>query len=222
MRGVGWYEEQVLPRAVDLVLGRRHFAAIRARVAAGLSGDVVEIGFGSGRNVPHYPPAVARVRAVEPVATGWRLAAGRLRASAVDVEKLGLDGQRLPLPDHSVDHVLSTWTLCTIPDPARALTEIRRVLRPGGSLHFAEHGLSPDVDVASWQRRLTPIQRRVAGGCHLDRPIAELVAGCGLAVQRLATYYLPGPRAFGYMFEGVARNADGHLPAGRSRPDSDA
>ena len=165
---------------------------------------MVEIGFGSGRNVPYYPAAVARVRAVDPATVGRKLAAKRVAASRVPVEYVGLDGQELPLADGSVDHVLTTWTLCTIPDVDRALAEVRRVLRSGGALHFAEHGLSPDPKVARWQDRLTPIQRRIGGGCHLNRPIDRLVAGAGLVVARMDNYSMRGPNAFGYMFEGVA------------------
>jgi ubiquinone/menaquinone biosynthesis C-methylase UbiE len=120
---------------------------------------------------------------------------------------VGLDGQALPLDSASVDHVLTTWTLCTIPDVERALAEIRRVLRPNGLLHLAEHGRSADGTVARWQDRLTPLQRRVAGGCHLNRPIEQLVADSGLKLARLDNYYAKGPRPFGYMYEGVARKS---------------
>jgi ubiquinone/menaquinone biosynthesis C-methylase UbiE len=201
---VGFYQDQVLPRATDVLLGGREFARLRARVVADLEGEVLEVGFGSGRNVPHYPPAIKRVRAVDPATVGRRLAAKRIAASPVPVEYIGLDGQDLPLEDGSVDHVLTTWTLCTIPDVARALAEIRRVLRPGGSLHFLEHGRSPDPKVFRWQDRLTPIQRRIAGGCHLNRPIDQLVRNAPLEITSLDNYYIRGPKPLGYMFEGVA------------------
>lgn len=201
---VGFYREQVLPRVVDVVLSGRELSRARTRVASALEGEVVEVGFGSGRNVPYYPPAVTRVRAVDPATAGRTLAAKRVAASRVPVEYVGLDGQELPLEDGSVDHVLTTWTLCTIPDVNRALAEIVRVLRPGGALHFVEHGLSPDPKVARWQDRLTPIQRRIAGGCHLNRPIDQLVAGAGLVVTRMDNWSMRGPKAFGYLYEGVA------------------
>jgi SAM-dependent methyltransferase len=201
---VGFYGEQIVPRLTDLALSGRPFDCLRARVTADLEGEVLEIGFGSGRNLPHYPPTVTRVRAVEPSGVGRKLAAGRVAASPVPVEFVGLDGQELPIEDASVDHVLTTWTLCTIPDVARALHEVRRVLNPGGSLHFVEHGRAPYPRVARWQDRLTPIQRRVAGGCHLNRPIDELVAASGLVLQRLDHPTVPGPRAFTYTYEGVA------------------
>ncbi len=201
---MGVYEDQVLARITDLALSGKPFARARARVASPLEGDVLEVGFGSGRNVPHYPVAVTRVRAVDPATVGQKLAAKRLASSPVALEYIGLDGQQLPVEDASVDHVLTTWTLCTIPDVGRALSEIRRVLRPGGALHFVEHGRSPEPRVAAWQDRLTPLQRRIFGGCHLNRPIGELVAASGLEVTRMDNYSIRGPKVFGYMFEGLA------------------
>ncbi len=201
---MGLYDEQILPRLIDVALGGREFGRLRARVASELEGEVLEVGFGSGRNVPYYPPSVKRVRAVDPATVGRKLAAKRTAASSVPVEFIGLDGQDLPLDDGSVDHVLTTWTLCTIPDAHGALTEIRRVLRPGGSLHFLEHGRSPDRRIADWQERLTPITTRIAGGCHPNRPIGELLTNAELEVARLENYYVRGPKSLGYMYEGVA------------------
>lgn len=201
---MGFYRTQIVPRFADIALRGRELSRLRARVAAGLEGEVLEVGFGSGLNVPHYPPAVTRVRAVEPATVARKLAARRVAESSVPIDYVGLDGEDLPLDDASVDHVLTTWTLCTIPDVPRALAEIRRVLRPGGGLHFLEHGRSSDPAVVRWQDRLTPLQRRIAGGCHLNRPIDQLVANCGLRVTELENYYLKGPRMFGCMFEGVA------------------
>jgi ubiquinone/menaquinone biosynthesis C-methylase UbiE len=201
---MGIYANQVLPRLVDLVMRRREFIEIRERVAADLDGEVLEVGFGSGLNVPHYPPRVTRVLAVDPATLGRKLAARRVAASRVPIDYVGLDGQRLPLESAGIDHVLTTWTLCTIPDVERALTEIARVLRPGGTLRFVEHGRSPDPGVARWQDRLTPMQRRVAGGCHLNRPIQELIARSGLTLTRVDNYYAKGPKPFDYMYEGTA------------------
>jgi ubiquinone/menaquinone biosynthesis C-methylase UbiE len=201
---MGFYDERILPRLTDRVMRRRELTEIRARVAADLDGEVLEVGFGSGLNVPHYPPTVTRVLAVDPATLGRKLAANRVAASPVPVDYIGLDGQTLPLDSASIDHVLTTWTLCTIPDVERALDEIRRVLRPGGSFHFVEHGRSPDATVARWQDRLTPLQRRVAGGCHLNRPIRDLVTGSGLTLTRIENYYSKGPKSFGYMYEGTA------------------
>jgi ubiquinone/menaquinone biosynthesis C-methylase UbiE len=201
---VGFYVDHVLPRITDVALRGNEFTEARARVCAGLDGEVLEVGFGSGRNVPHYPADVRRVRAVDPATVGRKLAAGRVAASTVPVEYVGLDGEHLPIDDESVDHVLTTWTLCTIPDVERALDEMRRVLRPGGSLHFVEHGCAPDPTTARWQDRLTPIQRRVFGGCHLNRPIDALVRGAGLRLATLDNYFVRGPKPFGYLFEGIA------------------
>jgi ubiquinone/menaquinone biosynthesis C-methylase UbiE len=201
---VGFYDNQVVPRCTDLVMRRRELTPIRARVSASLDGDVLEVGFGSGLNVPYYPPGVTRVHAVDPATIGRKLAAKRVASSSVPVEYVDLDGQALSLESASIDHVLTTWTLCSIPDVGRALSEIRRVLRSGGLFHFVEHGRSPDPNVAAWQNRLTPFQRRVAGGCHLNRPIDQLVLNSGLELTRLENYYAKGPRPFGYMFEGVA------------------
>jgi ubiquinone/menaquinone biosynthesis C-methylase UbiE len=206
---MGFYGEQVLPRVTDRALRGNEAARLRARVTAGLSGEVLEVGFGSGLNMPYYPPAVQRVRAVDPSAVARKLAAGRAAASTVPVEYIGVDARALPLADASVDYVVSVLTLCTIPAAGRALAEIRRVLRPGGAFHFMEHGLSPQATVARWQHRLTPLQRRVFGGCHLNRPIGQLVTGAGLELTRLDNYYLTGTRAFGYMFDGVAAKPGG-------------
>lgn len=201
---MGWYRDQILPRGVDLVMRGKDFAGPRARTTAGLEGEVLEIGFGSGLNIPYYPAGIKRVRAVDPATVGRKLAAKRAASCAVPIEYIGSDAETLPVGDASVDHVLSTWTLCTIPDPSRALAEIRRVLRPGGAFHFVEHGLAPDPKVARLQHRLTPLQRRAFGGCHLDRPIEQLVTAAGLELTRLDNYYMKGPRAQGYIFEGVA------------------
>lgn len=201
---MGWYGEQVLPRVVNSALGSKRFGPMRERVASGLSGDVVEVGFGSGLNVPYYPASVRRVKAVEPSAVGKKLAAERVAASPTLIEFVGLDGASLPLEDQSADHVLTTWTLCTIPDVESALEEMRRVLRPGGTLHFLEHGRSSDEKVARAQDRWTPLNRRLGGGCHLNRPMLDLLEGSGLEVTKIETYYIQGPKAFRYMYEGLA------------------
>jgi len=170
---------------------------LRRRVCSALAGDVIEIGFGSGLNVPFYPAAVTAVAAIEPSDLSWRLASDRVAASAVPVTRSGLDGQSLPFDDRSFDVALSTWTLCTIPDVATALKEVRRVLRPGGQLHFLEHGLAPDERVRRWQRRLDPLQQRIAGGCHFTRPIVDLVTAAGFTITELDVFYEPGPKVGG-------------------------
>ena len=215
----------MVPRIIDVVMNRADLRQIRDRVASGLGGEVLEVGFGSGLNVPHYPQAVSRVIAVDPAQVGRKLAAKRIAASPVPVEFAGLDGEQLPWEAGRFDHVLLTWTLCTIPHPGRGLAEICRVLRPGGELHFADHGRSPDPQVARWQDRLTPLQRRVSGGCHLNRPIGELIAGSGLQISEMDNYYLEGPKAFGYTFEGratkpAAATGSEAAPTTGSRPDA--
>jgi ubiquinone/menaquinone biosynthesis C-methylase UbiE len=167
---------------------------------------VLEISFGSGLNVPHYPATVRSVAAAEPSDVGWRLAQQRLGVAEVPVQRSGLDGQSLPFTDDTFDSALSTFSLCTIPDVATALREVRRVLRTGGTLHFVEHGRARDEAVHRWQRRLEPVQKRVAGGCRLARPIDELLTGAGFVLERLERGYLPKePRPFGSLYEGVAR-----------------
>ena len=191
-----FYDEQVLPRIINVACNVGTAKEQRSRVCAGLTGEVVEIGFGSGLNVPFYPAAVAGVAAVEPADVGWRLAGKRLAAVSVPVHRAGLDGQLLPFADHTFDSALSTWTLCTIPDVAAALRELRRVLVPGGALHFVEHGLAPDEPVRRWQRRLEPVQQRVAGGCHLTRPIADLLVAAGFVITDLDVFYERGAPRF--------------------------
>jgi SAM-dependent methyltransferase len=202
---VGFYANRVLPRLTHLSCHAKSAEPLRRRVCAGLSGRVVELGFGSGLNVPFYPAAVTQVAAVEPADVAWQLAAERVRTSPVPVERAGRDGAALPFPDGSYDAAVSTWTLCTIPDAAGALGELRRVLRPGGTLHFVEHGLAPDERVRRWQHRLEPLQNRVFG-CSLSRPIVDLVTAAGFTVVDLDVFYAPGAK-YGSAFSlGVARS----------------
>ncbi|MFA6300533.1 MAG: class I SAM-dependent methyltransferase [Nocardioides sp.] len=189
---------------VDWSLRAPEIGELRTDVCTGLRGEVLEVGFGSGLNTRFYPADVSTVSAVEPSDLAWRLSERRRTASSVPVVRVGLDGQRLAADDASYDSVLSTFTLCTIPDVSRALAEVRRVLRPGGSLHFVEHGLAPEPGVVVWQRRLDPVQRRLAGGCHLSRDIPALVRDAGLEIEELRAEYLPGPRVsrpwtYGYL-----------------------
>ncbi|MFI1394572.1 class I SAM-dependent methyltransferase [Streptomyces sp. NPDC020681] len=195
---MGFYAERVVPRIVNVACGAKQAGPLRRRVCEGLEGEVVEIGFGTGHNVPFYPPAVTGVAAVEPSELGWRLAGERIGASSIPVRRAGLDGQSLPFEDDSFDAALSTWTLCTIPDAVAALREVRRVLKPGGTLHFVEHGLAPEQDenVRRWQRRLDPVNQRFLGGCHLTRPIVEMLTTAGFTITELDVFYEKGaPKA---------------------------
>lgn len=204
---MGVYENKVLPRMIDLACGNKGAHSIRRRVCEDLHGRVVEIGFGSGHNVPFYPPSVTAVAAIEPADVGWQLASKRLATATVPVERTGLDGQSLPLDDDSCDTALSTWTLCTIPDVAVALSEVRRVLKPGGTLHFVEHGLAPDDKVRRWQHRMEPLQKKLFGGCHLTRSITDLLAEAGFTLTEVDAFYERGPKVLSAYTVGIAHSA---------------
>jgi ubiquinone/menaquinone biosynthesis C-methylase UbiE len=202
---MGFYGEQVLPRLIDKLCGMHDMDQWRRRAVAGLTGTVVEIGFGSGLNVPLYPATVERVLAVEPSAVARKLAAERVAASPVPIEFVGLDGQGLPLDDASADSALSTFTLCTIPDEGRALREVHRVLRPGGQLHVVEHGLHGDERVHRRQTRIEPLNRRLAGGCHLTRDHWTAIRNAGFELESASTEMARGPRTHSCFYVGIAR-----------------
>jgi ubiquinone/menaquinone biosynthesis C-methylase UbiE len=186
-------------------MGRDANADVRARVCAGMAGAVVEVGFGTALNTRYYPDDVASVVAIEPSEVCMRIAAPRIAASPIPVRYGGLTGERLDLPTGSFDTVLSTWTLCSIPNLDAALAELRRVLRPGGRFHFVEHGHAPDEKVARWQRRLEPLQMRLFAGCHLTRRIDDDLERAGFEIDMLDTYYSEGePKSTGYTYEGRA------------------
>ena len=205
---MGLYRDQVVPRVTNRVMDDPELAPLRARACAGLSGRVLELGFGSGLNVVHYPPEVTEVVAVEPSDVAWRLAGPRVATAAVPVQRDGLDALALPFADASVDAALSSFTVCTIPDPARALAEVARVLKPGGVLHFVEHGLAPDEDVRRWQGRIAGVNAWVQGGCRIDRPVDALLAGAGFTVEQLdRSYLVRAPRPFAAIYEGRTRRS---------------
>ena len=202
---MGFYNEQVVPRVINVACGMKEAGKLRERVCAGLSGQVLEIGFGSGLNVPYYPPQVTGVAAVDPSDVGWKLAGKRLNATTVPVRRAALDGQSLPFDDDSFDAALSTWTLCTIPDGVGALREVHRVLKPGATLHFIEHGLAPDANVRRWQRRLDPVQQVVFAGCHLTRQIKDMLTAAGFEIAEIESFYEKGaPKMMGADSLGVA------------------
>jgi len=199
------YERRLLPCLIHLSMRQRQLAAYRERVLADAEGRVLEVGIGSGLNLPFYRHTVERVFGIDPSGSllGRAFRAGK--ASAVPVELIEGSAEAVPLEDRTVDTVVTTWTLCSIPDAGRALAEMRRVLRPGGRLLFVEHGRAPDAGVQSWQDRLTPLWMRCAGGCHLNRAIGELVEAGGFRIERLETGYANGPKPMTFMYEGSAR-----------------
>ena len=204
---MGVYGDQVLPRLTNVMLGSKEFGKkVRARATEGLHGDVIEIGFGSGLNMPYYPPEMTGVWIVEPSEVALKLAQPRIAASPVVMHSGELDGARLDFPDDRFDAALSTMTLCTIPDVDSALLELRRVLKPGAEFHFAEHGLAPNAKVARFQHRFDPWQMRFAGGCHLARDMRALIGAAGFEIDELETRFIKGPKAWSYMYIGRARN----------------
>jgi len=204
---MGFYQHQVLPRLLHFAMRQPPLLPFRERVIGGARGRVLEIGIGSGLNLPLYGPAVDTVIGLEPSPELLRMARDRAATARVPVELLEASAEAVPLDTASIDTVVMTWTLCTIPDPHSALAELRRVLKPGGALLFVEHGRAPELAVARWQDRLDPLWRRIAGGCHLNREIDTLIAGSGFRIDALANARLPGPRTHTFLYEGRARPA---------------
>ena len=199
-----WYDRHVLPYLIDLACGIGPVARQREKVVPLARGRVLEIGIGTGRNIPYYrPEQVSKIVGVDPALRMHRLAQRRIERAGLDVELMGLSAERLPASDASFDTVVCTYTLCTIPDPVAALAEIKRVLVPGGRLLFSEHGLAPDASVARWQNRLQPWWMPLAGGCHLNRDIPLLLKDAGFRGQ-IEQAYIPGPRPVSYHYWGVA------------------
>ena len=202
---MGLYHHCVFPYLLDLAMSSKALRRPRQRALAPASGRILEIGFGTGVNLQHYPPGVARIEAIDPDVDLDRFSGPRIAASSIEVDFHHLDAERLPFAGQSFDTVVCTLTLCSIPRVEDALAEVRRVLRRGGQFLFLEHGLSPQPAVARWQHRLDPVQVRLGGGCHLNRDTARLVATAGLRVDRLDRYYLERtPRVVGYLTEGRA------------------
>lgn len=199
-----FYDDHLVPRAINVVLGTSQLGKLRRRAIAGASGEVLEIGFGSGTNLPYYPEAVTKIWAVEPSATGRKLAAKRLAATGIPVEFIGLVGESIPLDDASVDHAVSTWTLCSVGDVQTVLAEVRRVLRPGGTLWFLEHGLSDDAKLAATQQRRNTLQQRLAGGCQLVFRHDEELRAAGFDPVECTTFTIAGPKTMSCMYAGSA------------------
>jgi len=200
-----WYERHILPWLVDFACGVRPVRRQRQKVVPLAQGRVLEIGIGTGLNLQHYDRArVQGVVGLDPGLEMHPLARRRSIRAGLDVALIGLSAERIPFDDGAFDTVLVTYTLCSIEDPAAALREMRRVLRPGGRLVFCEHGLAPDASVRRWQHRLTPLWAKVAGGCHLDRDVPRLLHDAGLRSADLRQMYLPGPRPLAYNYWGTA------------------
>jgi SAM-dependent methyltransferase len=204
-RSMGFYSDVILPRLCDLAMRNKLLVPIRERVIGAAEGRVLEIGVGSGLNLPFYRPEVAEVLALEPAPRLVAMARSASHDASIPVRFLEASAEAIPLDDHCVDTIVTTWTLCSIPHAATALAEMRRVLRPGGKLLFVEHGLSPDESVRRWQDLITPAWRCISGGCHLNRPIRIMIEGAGFRFDRIETGYIPGPRPMTFMYEGSAR-----------------
>ena len=205
---MGLYERYLLPRIIDFAMRQKPIMRQRGKVVPLASGRVLEIGMGSGLNLAYYDRGkLEKLLAVEPSTPLQGMALERAREAGVAVEFVGLSGEEIPLDSASIDSVVTTYTLCTIPDAHRALSEMRRVLRPGSRLLFAEHGRAPDAGVKRWQDRLNPIWRRIGGGCNLNRPIDELIEQAGFRIESLETMYLPGPRLVTFNYWGQAAKA---------------
>jgi ubiquinone/menaquinone biosynthesis C-methylase UbiE len=202
---MGFYQHYVLPRLLHLAMRQEAMLPFRRRVVAAAEGQVLEIGIGSGLNLPLYGLSVREVIGLDPSSELLVMARGRAAAAAIPVKLLEASAEAIPLDDASIDTVVTTWTLCTIPDAPRALAELRRVLRSGGALLFVEHGRAPEPGVARWQDRLDPLWRRFAGGCHLNRKIDDLVSGSGFRIDALMNARIPGPRTHTFFYEGRAR-----------------
>jgi len=204
---MSFYRDIVLPKLCDLAMRNRRLVPYRRRVTAAAEGRVLEIGMGSGLNLPFYSAAVREVLGLEPAPRLVAMARRAAGATAGSVSLIEGSAEAIPLAGGSIDTVVTTWTLCTIPEAATALGEMRRVLKPGGRLLFVEHGTSPDPGVRKWQDRLTPAWRHLSGGCHLNRPISRLIEDAGFRIDRLETGYMAGPKPMTFMYEGAARPA---------------
>jgi ubiquinone/menaquinone biosynthesis C-methylase UbiE len=201
---LGLYQDHILPHLIHLAMRQRNLVVYRTRVVAAAEGRVLEVGLGSGLNLQFYTPKVERVIGLDPSPKLLAMAREAAECSTTPVELIEGSAEAVPLDDRSVDTVLTTWTLCSIPDASVALREMRRVLRPGGRLLFVEHGRAPDLGVRLWQDRLTPVWRRLGGGCHLNRAMAELIQGAGFRIEQLDTGYMRGPKPMTFMYEGSA------------------
>lgn len=203
---MSFYERWILPRLIDLAMKNRQVARQRARLLPGARGRVLEVGIGSGLNLPFYGRAVERVVGIDPSPALLAMTEGRLATASCEVELLPVSAEALPFEAGSFDSAVSTWTLCSIPDARLALSELRRVLKPGGELIFIEHGRAEAPRLRAWQDRINPLWGRLAGGCNLNRPIAEMIRDAGFRIEGLETGHLiKGPKIATYHYRGRAR-----------------
>ncbi len=203
------YSQVIFPRLLDWSMSGPVQGSYRQTLLSHVKGDILEIGFGTGLNLPHYPKSVKKITVIEPNRGMGSLARRRMAESGIQVDHHVLKGESLPFADRTFDTVVSTWTLCSIQDVQQALREVKRVLKPGGSFLFIEHGLSPEPDVQVWQNRLTPVQKFISEGCHLNRDIQAFVEESGLAIVSLKRFYMEYmPDAVGYTYQGVAQKVE--------------
>ena len=201
---MGFYADRIVPHLVHLAMRNRRLLPRRQRVIAAADGRVLEIGIGSGLNLPFYPSRVREVVGLDPAPRLLAMARRAAEKSAVPVTFIEGSAEAIPLDARSIDTAITTWTLCTIPDAVRALIDVRRVLTPGGQLLFIEHGLAPEDSVRRWQNGLTPVWTRISGGCHLNRPIRSLIEEAGYQIATIDTAYMEGPKPMAYLYEGRA------------------
>jgi len=202
---MGFYAKHILPRCLDKACGIGPIEKQRAKIVPRAHGDVVEIGIGSGLNLPHYDKTrVSSLTGIDPDEYIWIRSEARRAQIDFPIQRLGLSGESIPMADNSADTVVVTYSLCTIPDPVSALGEMRRILKPGGEILFCEHGKAPDANIARWQNRIDPVWKRIAGGCHSGRDIPALFAAASLDTPEIETMYIPGPKILSFNYWGVA------------------
>ena len=199
-----FYDKLVLPRLLDLVMRNNRLDTYRHATISAARGRVLEIGVGSGVNLPIYGPRVDQVYGIDPSPELLHRANERIADAQVSVSLVRASAEQLPFSDAAFETLVMTWTLCSIPNPSTALGEMRRVLKSGGRLLFVERGLSNEVRIIRWQHRLTPGWKRIGGGCHLDRKMDELIRAAGFRIDTLEADYMPGPKPWTFMYQGTA------------------
>jgi ubiquinone/menaquinone biosynthesis C-methylase UbiE len=201
---MGFYDDRILPHVINLAMRNRELLPYRERVLSSARGRVLEIGIGSGLNLPFYGTQVEEILGLDPVTRLIAMAQGAAERSKTPVTFIAGSAEAIPIDEQSIDTVVTTWALCSIPNAVGALREMRRVLKPGGRLLFVEHGLAPEENIRKWQNRLTPLWKRIGGGCHLNRPIGALIESAGFGIVRLDTGYIKGPSPMTFLYEGCA------------------